>query len=87
MGERMVKVSGGITAVSIEEGAGKIAHEVFHTHRNEIEDAVEHGRGQNLPGEHHAQHGEGVEEQHREHGGEQRGAERGEGSARQEARR
>ena len=68
----------GITAVAVEEGAGKIAHEVFHTHGKEIEDAVEHGRGQNLPGEHHAQHSEGVEEQHREHGGKARRAERGE---------
>ena len=67
----------GITAVAVEEVAGKGAHEVFHTHGKEIEGAVEHGRGQNLPGEHHAQHSEGVEEQHREHGGEQRGTERG----------
>ena len=66
-----------ITAVAVEKVAGKGAHQVFHTHGKEIEDAVEHGRGQNLPGEHHAQHSEGVEEQHREHGGEQRGTERG----------
>ena len=59
--------SGRTAVVTVEEVAGKRAQQGFHADKQEVENAVKHGAGKDLPHADHAQNAKGVEKQHQQH--------------------